>query len=135
MKEINCLNNEIKELLDHANNAKKMAFAKYSNFLVGAALKTQEGKIFTGCNIENASYGLTICAERVALFKAYSEGYRNIEKLVVIADVDKPISPCGACRQVISELAPNAKIYLANRNLDKVIETNINELLPYSFEL
>jgi cytidine deaminase len=102
---------------------------------VGACAVTADGEEITGCNIENASYGLTVCAERVSLFKAYSEGKRDIVALVVAAEVDEPVSPCGACRQVISELAPKATVYLTNKDGSKVKKMTVEELLPYGFKL
>ncbi|MGB9840495.1 cytidine deaminase [Thermovenabulum sp.] len=124
-----------RDLISKALEAKDKAYAPYSKFKVGAAILTKEGKIYTGCNIENASFGLTVCAERVALFKALSEGERRIETLAVIADVDEPVSPCGACRQVILELAKGAKILLSNKDGSRVIKTTPEELLPYGFTL
>ena len=93
------------------------------------------GDTITGCNIENASYGLTVCAERVTLFKAYSEGNRDIVAMAVAAKTEEPVSPCGACRQVISELAPKAIVYLSNKDGSRVKKMTVKELLPYSFNL
>lgn len=127
---------EIELLFNEAKNARMMAYVPYSNFFVGAAILLTNGKIITGCNIENASYGLSNCAERTALFKAYSESYRkkDIKAMLVIGDTPSPISPCGACRQVMSELLSNdTTIILANLHHDLKI-TNIDELLPYSFD-
>lgn len=123
------------DLIRKAFNAKNNAYARYSGFKVGAVALTGDGSVFTGCNVENASYGLTMCAERVALFKAYSEGKRDIKTIVVIGETDDPISPCGACRQVILELAPEAEIVLANRDMTKVLKFKATELLPYAFKL
>lgn len=123
-----------KELIKKATNAIDKAYSPYSKYSVGAAVKTKDGKIYDGCNIENASYGLTVCAERVALFKAISEGQKNIEEISIVIDDDILPSPCGACRQVISELAPDAKISLATKDgLYK--EYTIDELLPNAFKL
>ncbi|MFP4457203.1 MAG: cytidine deaminase [Clostridia bacterium] len=123
-----------KELLNKATKAIEKAYSPYSNYSVGAAVRTEEGTVFDGCNIENASYGLSICAERVALFKAVSEGQENITEISIVIDDDILPSPCGACRQVISELAPDAKITLATKNgLYK--ETKIDKLLPNAFKL
>ncbi|MEZ0537343.1 cytidine deaminase [Caldicellulosiruptoraceae bacterium PP1] len=135
MEIINRVDENLQKLIDKAFESKNKAYAKYSKFHVGASVETDDGVIFGGCNIENASYGLTICAERVALFKAYSEGKTNIKTFVVVGDTEEPISPCGACRQVISELAPNSTIYLVNKDKTKIIKTNSKELLPYNFEL
>jgi len=124
-----------KSLISKAIVAMKNAYAPYSNFPVGACVLTEDGDEIIGCNIENASYGLTMCAERVALFKARSEGKKGIVALAVAANVDEPVSPCGACRQVIMELAPNATIYFANRDGSKVKKMAAEELLPYGFKL
>ena len=124
-----------RKLIKKALSAMKNAYVPYSRFPVGACAVTADGEEVTGCNIENASYGLTVCAERVTLFKAYSEGKRDIEALAVAADVDDPVSPCGACRQVISELAPKATVYLTNRDGTKVKKMTLDELLPYGFKL
>jgi cytidine deaminase len=120
-------------LIDDATKARERAYIPYSKFSVGAALLSDDGQIFTGCNIENASYGLTNCAERTAIFKAVSEGVTKFKALVVVADSPTPISPCGACRQVIAEFCkPDMPIYLTNLK-GNVKETNIKELLPYAF--
>jgi len=102
-------------LIDEAKKAREMAYVPYSKFKVGAALLTKDGKVYRGCNIENAAYSMCNCAERTALFKAYSEGDKEYKALVVVADTDRPVSPCGACRQVISELCPKEmKVILTN---------------------
>ena len=124
-----------KMLMDAARQARKNAYTPYSNFKVGAALLLKDGSIITGCNIENSSYGLCNCAERTALFKAYSEGYRSedIVLMAIAADTLGPVSPCGACRQVMSELLkPDTKVCLTNLKEDEKIMT-VSELLPYSF--
>lgn len=124
------------ELVLKAIEARDLAYVPYSKFAVGAALLTTSGEIYQGCNIENASFGLCMCAERNAIYNAYCHGISqdDIEALAIVADTDGPISPCGACRQVISELFPkDAPIYLANLNGD-IKETNAEELLPYAFE-
>jgi cytidine deaminase len=124
---------EEKQLIKEAEKARDFAYAPYSNFKVGAALLSADGQIFHGCNIENASYGVTNCAERTALFKAYSEGVTRFEKLVVTADTDGPVSPCGACRQVIIELCdPNMEVILANLKGD-IQKTTVEALLPGAF--
>lgn len=123
------------ELVEKALSAMKNAYVPYSKFPVGACAITADGKEITGCNIENASYGLTVCAERVTLFKAFSEGKKDIIALAVAGEVEEPISPCGACRQVISELAPQAVVYLSNRDGSKVKRMTVEELLPYGFKL
>lgn len=122
-----------KELLEAALAARKRAYAPYSKFLVGAAVRAISGKIYTGCNIENASYGLTICAERNALFSAVGAGERRFAALCVVGDTEAPISPCGACRQVMAEFKV-PKIILANLKGD-VKEYTLDELLPLSFDL
>ncbi len=124
---------EPKQLIDEAIAASKQAHVPYSHFHVGAALLTTDGKIYRGCNIENASYGLTNCAERTAIFKAVSEGDKQFSAIAVVGDTDGPISPCGACRQVLAEFCDDhTKIILANLKGDFVI-TNINEILPGYF--
>ena len=125
----------MEKLLEASLKARENAYAPYSNFHVGAALLLKDGRIFMGCNIENASYGLCNCAERTALFKAYSEGVKkdDIVAFAIAGDTDAPISPCGACRQVMAELMnPECKVYLTNTNYD-VKEMTVSELLPYSF--
>lgn len=107
--------------------------APFSGFLVGAALRTEEGKVYTGCNVESASYGLTVCAERVAIWKALSEGERNFAELAVVADTETLTPPCGTCRQIIWEFCKNATIVLAN--LHGQTETvSSRELLPRAFD-
>ena len=126
---------DINVLINAAITGRKKAYAPYSHFQVGAAVWLADGTIIDGCNIENASYGLCNCAERTALFKAYSLGYKkeDIKALAVVADTDRPTSPCGACRQVMSELL-NAEtpVYMANLKGDIMI-ISVKELLPYSF--
>lgn len=123
-----------KELIKAAMEASKMAYAPYSNFHVGAALLTKSGKIFKGCNVENASFGATNCAERTAIFSAVVNGETKFEKLVIFVDRKEFTPPCGMCRQVISEFSHDIEILLAN-NCGEVKRTNIRELLPLSFEL
>ncbi len=124
---------EEKELIGEAMKARELAYVPYSNFKVGAALVSKDGQIFHGCNIENAAYSVTNCAERTALFKAYSDGVTSFETLVVVADTDGPVSPCGACRQVISELVDaDTKIILTNLKGD-IQRTTAAELLPGAF--
>ena len=121
------------ELLNAALSARERAYAPYSKFLVGAAVLAKSGKIYTGCNIENASYGLTVCAERNALFSAIGAGEREFIALCVVGDTEAPISPCGACRQVMAEFKVPC-IILANLKGD-VKEYTLEELLPYGFSL
>jgi cytidine deaminase len=121
------------ELIKEALKARDFAYVPYSKFKVGAALIAKDGQIFHGCNIENAAYSVTNCAERTALFKAYSEGATEFDTLVVVADTDGPVSPCGACRQVISELcSPDTKVILTNLKGD-IQRTTSAELLPGAF--
>ena len=115
------------ELIEAAWKVREMAYAPYSNFHVGAALLAGDGRIFPGCNVENISYGLTNCAERVAMGAAIAAGARSFEKVVVVADTAQPISPCGACRQVLAEFGVKTVI-LANR-MERV-EFSLEELLP-----
>jgi len=118
-------------LIQAATEVRKKAYAPYSNFKVGAAVLTKEGKVFTGCNVENASYGLSICAERVAIFKAISEGYKNFIAIAVVADTETPVKPCGACRQVMAEFG-NYDVIMANLKGDVRI-MKVSELLPEAF--
>lgn len=122
------------ELLQEAKKASQLAYAPYSNFPVGAALLTTCGKIFTGCNVENASYGLTICAERVAVAKAVSQGYRDFKAIAIYALTDEPVSPCGACRQVISEFGTGIEIVMGS-STGKYQVATAKELLPGAFTL
>jgi cytidine deaminase len=124
--------NETK-LIEKAIEAMHKAYAPYSNFKVGAALLTKSGRIFTGCNVENASFGLSICAERVAIFSAVSAGELQFEKLVVVANTDSPVSPCGACRQVMSEFG-DFEVLLVNTR-GELVRTRVSELLPRAFKL
>lgn len=123
------------ELIAAAKEAYQNAYAPYSKFPVGAALKLKDGSVISGANVENASFGLTNCAERSALFAAFSKGYRreDIEAIVVVANTERPISPCGACRQVISELMPQDAQVILLSNKDEVKTYTVKQLLPYSF--
>jgi cytidine deaminase len=124
---------EKEQLMTEAKKARERAYVPYSNFPVGAALLTADGKVYYGCNIENASYPMTNCAERTAMFKAISEGDTAFTALAVVGDTEGPISPCGACRQVIAEFcAPDMPVYLTNLN-GAVQETTVSELLPGAF--
>jgi len=121
-----------KSLAEKAVEAKSKALPTYSNFHVGAALLTEDDKIYTGCNIESSSYSLTICAERTAIFKAISEGERKFKAIAIAGDTEGFIFPCGACRQVISDLCGDIDIVLVNsKNETKVMKTT--ELLPFAF--
>lgn len=120
------------ELLEHARQAATLSQAKYSNFRVGAALETTDGLIFTGCNVESSSYGLTICAERVALTKAISEGRLNFTKIAIVGPADDFCPPCGACRQLLYDYAPDLEIILTDGKT--VRDLMLRELLPFAFE-
>jgi len=121
-------------LIETAREAQKQAYCPYSGFRVGAALQGISGKIYTGCNVENASYGLTICAERVAVAKAVSEGEKNFAVLAVVGDGPGLTFPCGACLQVLAEFAPDLLILLSDE-LGRIATFSLKELLPYSFAL
>ena len=123
----------LQELVEIAKTARLHSVAPFSNFLVGAAVRTAEGKIYTGCNVESASYGLTVCGERVAIWKALSEGERQFTEIAVVADTDTLTPPCGTCRQIIWEFARGAKIVFANLN-GKSEVFNIADLLPRAFD-
>ena len=124
---------EKEQLMKAAVDARANAYVPYSNFPVGAALLTAEGKVYQGVNIENAGYSMTNCAERTAMFKAVSEGDKSFSALAVAADTEGPVSPCGACRQVLAEFCPpDMPVYLTNLKGD-VQETTISELLPGAF--
>ena len=121
------------DLIKAATDARLRSVAPFSRFLVGAALKTKDGRVFTGCNVESASYGLTVCAERVAIWKALSEGERDFTDLVIVADTEQLTPPCGTCRQIIWEFCKHAKIVLANLRGQRE-EVDIRELLPKAFD-
>ena len=121
------------DLVAAATAARLRSVAPFSHFLVGAALRTREGKVFTGCNIESASYGLTVCAERVAIWKALSEGERDFTDLAVVADTESLTPPCGTCRQIIWEFAKYARIVMANLQ-GQHEEIAIGGLLPRAFD-
>lgn len=120
------------ELIAAAKAAREKAYVPYSRFPVGAALLTADGQLYTGCNIENASYGLANCGERTAIFKMVSEGHHEFKAIAIVADSPGPVSPCGACRQVMTEFGPNAVVYLTNLKGD-VTRTTVAELLPGFF--
>ena len=125
------------QLIEEARKARELAYAPYSRFLVGAALKTHDGKIFHGCNVENASYGLCNCAERTAFFSAIAAGYRpgQFDTLAVVADTQGAVAPCGACRQVMIELgSPALKVILSNL-AGEIEVTSAAALLPAAFYL
>ena len=122
-----------KELIEKAKKARLKAYAPYSGFKVGAALLTRSGKVHTGANVENSTFGLTVCAERVAVFMAVARGDKDFAKIVVVADKEPPITPCGACRQVLSEFAKDLKIVCTNLQ-GKIERYSLKELMPEAFE-
>jgi cytidine deaminase len=123
----------IELLIKEAEAAREKAYTPYSKFNVGAALLTNDGKIYRGCNIENAAYSMTNCAERTAIFKAISEGDKEFAAIAVVADTKRPVPPCGACRQVLLELCPkDMKVILTNLNGD-IEQVTVHELLPGGF--
>lgn len=123
----------MQNLIESARQAAENAYAPYSGFKVGAALLTETNKIFTGCNVENASYGLTMCAERTALFKAVSAGERRFSEMVIYTDTEQPFYPCGACRQVLSEFCPELEITIIWKTGQERL--NLGVLLPNQFKL
>ena len=122
---------EKQSLVDLANTARQRAYVPYSNYPVGSSLRTKSGRIFTGVNIENAAYPQTMCAERVAIFKAVSEGEKEFEVITVVTDNGG--SPCGGCRQVMAEFGLDTIVLLANRDGHIVKEMTVKELLPEAF--
>lgn len=126
---------ELRELIQKAQEAKALARAPYSGFRVGAALLGKSGRIYTGCNLENLSLSLSLCAERIALIKALSEGEKEFEVLALTSDAFEPVTPCGACRQMLIEYAPSVRIISLNMSQDNVMLTSIQELLPHPFKL
>jgi len=124
---------EMNRLIEEAKSARELAYVPYSRFQVGAALLAEDGTVYRGCNIENAAYSMCNCAERTALFKAVSEGERNFKALAVVADTQGPVAPCGACRQVISELCkPDMEVILTNLKGD-IRKLTVRDLLPEAF--
>ncbi|MFQ5528308.1 MAG: cytidine deaminase [Thermoanaerobaculia bacterium] len=123
------------ELLEAATEARKRAYCPYSNFPVGAAVRTRGGSILIGCNIENRTFGLTVCAERVAVHSAVALGHREVVAVAVVTDTHPPSAPCGQCREVLTEFArPDLPLLLANLQGDQV-EYRLADLLPHPFEL
>ena len=120
-------------LIPAAAAARNNAFAPFSGFKVGAAVVAEDGTLYTGCNVESASYGLTMCAERVAIFKGVSEGKRRFTRIAIVTDTETPTSPCGACRQLLWEFAPDAEVLLANLH-GQVKRFTVKELLPDAFD-
>ncbi|EHJ52583.1 cytidine deaminase [Streptococcus macacae] len=121
------------DLIRSAIEASQNAYVPYSHFPIGAAVKAKDGQIYQGCNIENASFGLTNCGERTAIFKAISEGQRDLEEIAIYGETQEPISPCGACRQVMAEFfEPTAQVTLAAKD-GRTAKMTVGDLLPYSF--
>ena len=121
------------KLISLAKLARKNAYAPYSKFKVGSALLTKSGKIYTGCNVENATYGATICAERTAIVKAISEGEKHFKKIAIVCNTKEPCSPCGICRQMLYEFSPNMEVIMCNTK-GKTEKTTLKTLLPCAFE-
>jgi cytidine deaminase len=124
---------DVESLIEAAKQARLHSVSPFSNFSVGAAVRTASGKVYTGCNVESASYGLTVCAERVAIWKALSEGERQFTELAVVADTETLTPPCGTCRQIIWEFARGARIVFANLKGESE-EFHIGDLLPRAFD-
>jgi cytidine deaminase len=124
---------EKNKLMEESKKAREKAYVPYSKFPVGAALLAEDGTVYRGCNIENSAYSMSNCAERTAFFKAVSEGVHTFKALAIVADTEGPVSPCGACRQVIAEFCDKKMpVYLTNLKGD-VLETTVAELLPGAF--
>lgn len=121
------------ELMKTARDMLPFAYAPYSGFQVGAALEAEDGRVFTGCNVENAAYGSSICAERGALLKAVSEGARSYRRIAIIGSGKELCQPCGACRQMLSEFAPELEVLVGSAQRDKMEKTKLSDLLPQSF--
>lgn len=121
-----------RELLEQARAVRENAYAPASRFSVGAAVRTADGRTFVGCNVENASYGLTICAERAAICAAVAAGAREVAAVAITSDLDEPARPCGACRQVLAEFGPKMRVVMGGRN-GRVVVTSLDQLLPEPF--
>lgn len=125
---------EKRKLVEQALRVKELSYAPYSKFKVGSAVLGKDGRIFVGCNVENASYGLTVCAERVALFNAISNGCRDFKAIVIVGDTDSYLPPCGACRQVLLEFGEDLLVIMAKSD-GSYIEKNLKDLIPFAFRL
>lgn len=125
--------NYLNTLIDSARKVREKAYAPFSNFRVGAAVRTKEGKIYTGCNVESASYGLTVCAERIAIWKAVSEGEREFEHVAVVTDTEELTPPCGTCRQIIWEFCGDIPVTFSNLK-GKTETVMMKEILPRAFD-
>lgn len=124
---------EVDSLVEQATTARERSISPFSHFSVGAAVETEDGHVFTGCNIESASFGLTVCAERVAVWKALSEGHKHFKRIAIVADTEQLTPPCGTCRQIIWEFCRDATVTLAN--LSGLVETDeVRDLLPRAFD-
>ena len=124
---------DLTRLVDAARRAREHAVATFSGFKVGAALEAADGTIISGCNVENATYGLTVCAERVAMFKALSDGHRAFVRIAIVADTEAPTPPCGACRQILWEFGGDLEVCLANLHENKGTH-RLKDLLPLPFD-
>jgi cytidine deaminase len=122
-----------KELIDAAAAVRENAFAPYSGFRVGSAIETEDGELIVGCNVESASYGLTVCAERIAIFNAVSKGKKRIARIAVVTDTDVLTAPCGACRQIIWEFGGDIPVILSNLK-GKTATLTMKDLLPHAFD-
>ncbi|MCL4499961.1 MAG: cytidine deaminase [Chloroflexi bacterium] len=127
------MNHELASLIDAAKQARKQAYAPYSNFAVGAALLCPDGTVFTGCNVENAIYGETLCAERVTIAKAVSEGRREFRAMAIVCSGPEPCVPCGSCRQMMVEFNTEMTILMASTGSSDILELNASELMPHAF--
>jgi cytidine deaminase len=127
------IKNDLEKLIESAKNVREKAYAPFSEFKVGAAVETKAGKIYTGCNVESASYGLTVCAERVAIWKAVSEGEKEFTTIAVVADTEELTPPCGVCRQIIWEFCGDVPVTFSNLK-GKVETVQMKELLPRAFD-
>lgn len=126
------MDKDIEKLFEAAKEVREFSYSPYSHFKVGAAIEGESGKIYTGTNIENSSFGLTICAERVALFKGISEGETGFTKLVLVTDTGLPTPPCGACRQVLSEFDPGLEIHMCTLD-GECKKVTLDEIFPHQF--